>query len=29
MDLPLAGGMSTWANDMSWSTLDRFLVSPE
>jgi hypothetical protein len=29
MDLPLAGGMSTWANYLSWSRLDRFLVSPE
>jgi hypothetical protein len=29
MDLPLAGGVSTWANDLSWSRLDRFLVSPE
>jgi hypothetical protein len=29
MDLPLAGGVSTWSNSMSWSRLDRFLVSPE
>ena len=29
MDLPLAGGVSTWSNTMSWSRLDRFLVSPE
>jgi hypothetical protein len=29
MDLPLAGGVFTWANNMSWSRLDRFLVSPE
>jgi hypothetical protein len=29
MDLPLAGGVSTWANNLSWSRLDRFLVSPE
>jgi hypothetical protein len=28
MDLPLAGGVSTWSNSMSWSRLDRFLVSP-
>jgi hypothetical protein len=27
MDLPLAGGVSTWANNVSWSRLDRFLVS--
>jgi hypothetical protein len=27
MDLPLAGGVSTWSNNMSWSRLDRFLVS--
>jgi endonuclease/exonuclease/phosphatase family metal-dependent hydrolase len=27
MDLPLAGGVSTWANNLSWSRLDRFLVS--
>jgi hypothetical protein len=29
MDLPLAGGVATWANNLSWSRLDRFLVSPE
>ena len=29
MDLPLAGGVSTWANNVSWSRLDRFLVSLE
>jgi hypothetical protein len=29
MDPPLAGGVSTWANNMSWSRLARFLVSPE
>jgi hypothetical protein len=29
MDLPLAGGVSTWSNSLSWSRLDRFLVSPE
>ena len=29
MDLPLAGGESTWANNSSWSRLDRFWVSPE
>jgi hypothetical protein len=29
MDLPLAGGESTWVNNTSWSRLDRFLVSPE
>jgi hypothetical protein len=28
MDLPLAGGVSTWSNSLSWSRLDRFLVSP-
>jgi hypothetical protein len=27
MDLPLGGGMSTWSNSLSWSRLDRFLVS--
>jgi hypothetical protein len=29
MDLPMAGGESTWSNSLSWSRLDRFLVSPE
>jgi hypothetical protein len=29
MDLPMAGGVSTWSNSVSWSRLDRFLVSPE
>jgi hypothetical protein len=29
MDLPLAGGASTWSNNRSWSRLNRFLVSPE
>jgi hypothetical protein len=29
MDLPLAGGVSTWSNSLSWSRLDQFLVSPE
>ena len=29
MDLPLAGGESTWANNSSWFRLDRFLVSLE
>jgi exonuclease III len=29
MDLPLAGGESTWSNNLTWSRLDRFLVSPE
>jgi hypothetical protein len=29
MDLPLAGGVATWANNLSWSRLDRFLVSPD
>jgi hypothetical protein len=28
MDLPLISGVSTWSNSMSWSRLDRFLVSP-
>ena len=28
-DLPLAGGVSTWSNTLSWSKLDRFLVSLE
>jgi hypothetical protein len=28
MDLPLIGGVSMWSNSMSWSRLDRFLVSP-
>jgi hypothetical protein len=29
MDLPMAGGESTWSNNLTWSRLDRFLVSPE
>jgi hypothetical protein len=29
MDLPLAEGVSTWSNNMSWSRLDHFLVSPK
>jgi hypothetical protein len=29
MDLPLAGGVSTWSNSSSWPRLDRFLVSPD
>jgi hypothetical protein len=29
MDLPLSRGVFTWSNNMSWSRLDRFLVSPE
>jgi hypothetical protein len=29
MDLLLAEGVSTWANNVSWSRLDRFLVSPD
>jgi hypothetical protein len=29
MDLPMAGGVSTWSNYRSWSRLDRFLVYPE
>jgi hypothetical protein len=29
MDLPMTGGGSTWSNNLSWSRLDRFLVSPE
>jgi endonuclease/exonuclease/phosphatase family metal-dependent hydrolase len=29
MDLHLAGSVSTWSNNRSWSRLDRFLVSPE
>jgi endonuclease/exonuclease/phosphatase family metal-dependent hydrolase len=29
MDLPLARGVSTWSNNMSWSRLDCFLVCPE
>jgi endonuclease/exonuclease/phosphatase family metal-dependent hydrolase len=29
MNLPLSGGMSTWSNSLSWSRLDRFLVSTE
>jgi hypothetical protein len=29
MDLPLVGGVATWANNLSWLRLDRFLVSPE
>jgi hypothetical protein len=29
MDLPLGGGVSTWSNSLSWSRLDRFLVSPD
>jgi hypothetical protein len=29
MDLLMAGGDSTWSNNVSWSRLDRFLVSPE
>jgi endonuclease/exonuclease/phosphatase family metal-dependent hydrolase len=29
MDLPLAGGESTWSNNLSWSKLDHFLVNPE
>jgi hypothetical protein len=29
MDLPLSGGVSTWSNTLTWSRLDRFLVSPE
>ena len=28
MDLPLFGEVSTWSNNLSWSRLDRFLVSP-
>ena len=29
MDLPLSGGVSTWSNNLSWSRLDCFLVTPE
>jgi hypothetical protein len=29
MELPLAGGTSTWTNNISWSRLDRFIVFPE
>jgi hypothetical protein len=29
MDLPLSGEVSTWSNTLTWSRLDRFLVSPE
>jgi hypothetical protein len=29
MDLPLAGRSFTWSNNLSWSRLDRFLVSPD
>jgi endonuclease/exonuclease/phosphatase family metal-dependent hydrolase len=29
MDLPMAGGESTWSNNLTWSRLDRFLVAPE
>jgi hypothetical protein len=29
MDLPMDGGDATWSNSVSWSRLDRFLVSPE
>jgi hypothetical protein len=29
MDLPMSGGVSTWSNNLSWSRLDRFLVSTE
>ena len=29
MDLPMAGGESTWVNNSSWSRLDHFLVSSE
>ena len=29
MDLPLAGGTSTWSNNISWSRLDRFIGSSE
>jgi exonuclease III len=29
MDLPMAGGESTWSNSSTWSRLDRFLVSPD
>jgi hypothetical protein len=28
MDLPMDGGDATWSNSVSWSRLDRFLVSP-
>jgi hypothetical protein len=29
MDLPMSGGVSAWSNNMSWSRLDCFLVSPK
>jgi endonuclease/exonuclease/phosphatase family metal-dependent hydrolase len=29
MDLSLLGGVSSWSNNISWSRLDRFLVSLE
>jgi hypothetical protein len=29
MDLPMAGGESTWSNNLTWSRLDHFLVSPD
>jgi endonuclease/exonuclease/phosphatase family metal-dependent hydrolase len=29
MDLPMAGGESTWSNNLTWSRLDCFLVAPE
>ena len=29
MDLPLAGGVSTWSNNRPWSRLDHFLISSD
>ncbi|XP_040992580.1 uncharacterized protein LOC121239391 [Juglans microcarpa x Juglans regia] len=29
VDFPLAGGSATWANNKTWSRLDRFLISPD
>jgi hypothetical protein len=29
VDIPLQGGQFTWSNNQVWSTIDRFLLSPE